>query len=97
MAGDEEAGGEEEDLHDFFADGVDDVGEDALEGEAALFDGGDDAAEAGLGEDDAGGGLGDVGGGGDGDADLGLAEGGGVVGAVSAHADGVAVALEGLD
>ena len=47
-----------------------------------------------LGEDDVGGSLGGVGGAGDGNADLGLGEGGGVINAVAGHADDLALRLE---
>ena len=66
------------------------VGQDALERDPSFLDGGDDAAQARLGQHHAGGGFGDVGGRRDGDADLRLAQRRRVVGAVAAHADGVA-------
>ncbi len=95
-AGHEETDGEKKKLRDFLRYGAEDVAEDSLKGTSAFFDGSDDADEAGLGEDNAGGGPGDVGCGGNRDADLCLAQCGSIVRAVAAHADGVAGGLEGL-
>ena len=56
-----------------------------------------DAGKPGLGQHDAGGRFGDVGGGGNGDADLRLAQRRRIIGAVAAHADGMAGTLKRLD
>ena len=57
----------------------------------------DDAAQAAADQGDVGGGDGDVGAGADGDAEVGLGQGGGVVDAVADHRDHVPVGLEGGD
>ena len=97
MTGDDEAEGEQENLQHFIDQRAQRVGENALEGDAALAHRGDDTGETRLGQHDAGRRLGDVGRGRDGDADLRLAQRRRVVGAVAAHADGVAGLLKRLD
>ena len=81
----------------FLDNGVERIGQDALERHAAFLDRGNNAAESGLGQHDAGCRLGDVGRGRYRDAHLRLTQRRRVVGAVAAHADGVAVLLKRLD
>ena len=97
VPGHDQADRQEQHLHDLLGDGVQRIGQDALERHAAFLDRGDDAGESGLGQHHAGGRFGDVGRGRDRDADLRLAQRRRVVGAVAAHADGVAALLERLD
>ena len=97
MPGHDQADRQEQHLHDLFGDRVQRIAQDALKRDAAFLDRGDDAGEARLGQNHAGRGFGDVGRGRDRDADLRLAQRRRVVGAVAAHADGMAAVLKRLD
>ena len=78
-------------------DGPERVRQNSLERRATLLHRRDDAAKAGLGQHDAGGGFRYIGRGEDGDAHLGLPQCRRVIGAVAAHADHMAAALKCLD
>ena len=96
LPGDHQPGAEHHQGHAFVDQQAQRVGQHPLERRTPLGDRGHDAAEPGFGQHDAGGGLGNVGRGRNRDAHLGLAQRRRVVGAVAAHADGVAGMLEGL-
>ena len=97
MSGHGQPDGQEQHDLDLLDQHIERVGQQALEGDPALAYGGEDAAEPGLGQHHAGGGLGDIRRGRDGDPDLGLAQGRRIVGAIAAHADDMAMTLKGLD
>ena len=82
-----ETNGRQEHLKDLLHHRVQRVSEDALERGAALFHCRHNAGETSLSQDDAGGGLRHIGGGGDGNTDLRLAQGERIMGAIAARAD----------
>jgi len=94
LAGRHERNGHEGCLQDGPADLVDDVGQDALVDRPPLLNQGYDVRQSRIGQHDTRGALGDIGRAADGDADLGLAQCGRVIDAVTGHAGHVPCGLQ---
>ena len=92
-------GGEHDEHHDVerHGDAIERVAHHALEDAARFLDAPDDGREAGGGQDQRGSRAGGIRRAGDGDADVGLLQGGRVVHAVAGHADDQAALLHRLD
>ena len=97
VSGHDQADRQEEHLHDFLGDGIQGVGQDALERYPAFFYRGHNALESRLGQHDSGRRLGNVRRGRNRNSHLRLAQRWRVIGAIAAHADGVAALLKRLN
>ncbi len=97
VTGDDQTGAENEQRHAFVDENHQRIGQNALECRSTLLDAGDDAAEARFGEHDARGRFGDVRRRRHCDAQLRLPQCRRVIGAVAAHAGGMALLLKSPD
>lgn len=93
----EDRGNHKEHDRDRHRDAIEHVAHHAFENPAGFLDAVDDDREARGGENKGGGGAGGIGCARDGDADIGLFEGGGIIDSIARHADDVPGGLEGLD